>query len=250
MRRHAYLRHPVAWGVALSIAAHAAIALVAWRAAGPTEAPPTVSLTVRLLERSSPHASAAAVSADTADSYVVRSEPPRRRAAARPRAIAAARSGSVAATERPPPPPEVISGAVFALPHIGFGGSAVATSWMRTVRPPTPSVQAAQPDLSVQAVQAQREASRALLVAALEQQVGALPAPVESVEGMCTLGAQTERQLDCDNSALHTAVTPQAPALSGLLLAYRSIEPRTAGLSIGFSNGRYQVSLAMGTKER
>ena len=248
MRHHAYLRHPVAGGVALSIVVHAAIALVAWRATVPTEAARAVSLTVRLIEPSPPLATTAAVRVDAAAD--VRREPPRRVATARTRATAAARGGRMAAAEMPSPPAEAISGAVFALPHIGFGGSAVATSWMRTVRPPTPSVQAVQPDLSVQAAQAQREASRALLVAALEQQVGALPAPDESVEGVCTLGAQTERLLDCDNSALHTAVTPQAPALSGLLLAYRSIDPRTAGLSIGFSNGRYQVSLAMGTKER
>jgi len=242
MRRHAYLRHPVAWGVALSIVAHAAIALVAWRAAGPTEAPRAASLTVRLIEHSLPLASAVAVSAGTVDA--VRREPPRRRAAARPHAIAAARSGSVAAIEMPSPPAEVINGAVFALPHIGFGGGAVASHWMRPARLPTPPIEVARPDPAALA-QAQREAGRALLVAALEQQIGALPVPVESVEGSCTLGAQAEPRLDCDNSALHAAVTPQALGLSGLLRAYRSVDSRTSGLLIGFSQGRYRVSLAM-----
>jgi hypothetical protein len=246
MWRHAYLRHPAAWGVALSIVAHAAVALVAWRTAGPPEAPRAVSLTVRLIERSSPLARAAAASADTVE--VVRREPPRRMAAARPRAIAAAPSGSVAAAEMPPPPAEVISGAVFALPHIGFGGGATVSHWMRPARPPTPPIEVARPDPAALA-QAQREAGRALLVAALEQQIGALPAPVESVEGSCTMGAQAEPRLDCNDSALHAAVTSQAPALSGLLLAYRSIDSRTAALLIGFSKGRYQVSLAMDAEQ-
>ena len=87
-------------------------------------------------------------------------------------------------------------------------------------------------------------------MAALEQQLGALQTPEGSRDGWCALGTQAQPQLDCDSSALRDAITPRAEALSGLLQAYRGMDSTAKGLSIGFSQGRYQVSLAMGSETR
>lgn len=111
--------------------------------------------------------------------------------------------------------------------------------------PPPPPAQPLQPDPRALA-QAQREGGRAQLVAALEQRLGALAPPLTPGEGSCRLAAQAEpAELDCDNAALHDAVTPQAAALSDLLQAYRSLDSRTGGLLIGYSRGHYEVTLAM-----
>lgn len=246
MRRSARSWHPVLPWAALSIAAHVAIALVAGREPVPAATPRVAALTVRLVERTAPPGRAAVIGE-------ARRESPRA-AAVRPRAATVARHASVAAVasvDVPPPPspaPEEISGAVFALPQLGFGGAAARSNWMRSAAPtapPPPPAQPLQPDPRALA-QAQREGGRAQLVAALEQRLGALAPPLTPGEGSCRLAAQAEpAELDCDNAALHDAVTPQAAALSDLLQAYRSLDSRTGGLLIGYSRGHYEVTLAM-----
>jgi len=247
--------HVVLWAVALSIAAHAAIALALRHGPVPTETARAATFHVRLIGATARHA--AEPTAPVVAPAEARTGSPRRAAAARPRdhapaavplrapeAVAATRGAATA--EAPMPPPDAISGAVFGLPHIGFAAGAVSTGWMRVARPPAFPAQAAPPDPSALANQhAQREARRAQLAAALDQRIGALPAPVGDGDGSCALGTPSER-LECDNAALHDAVMSQVAALSGLLQAYRGLDARVGGLSIAFSNGRYEVSLAWG----
>ena len=237
-------------GVALSIAAHAAIALIVSRGPLPTETHRSVRLDVRLIE--------ATVQAPTQERHTaarrsaLAGSHPSARAAARPPAAAPANEAVAEAVapsgaELAAPSAEPITATVFALPHIRFGGGAGSTSWMKmkTAQSPAPPVlPATEADPMAQA-HAQREARRGLLVAALEQQVAALQAPVGSGTGACALAAPAQARLDCDDNALHAALAPHAAALSGLLQAYRSIDSRASGLSIGFSQGRYRVSFAI-----
>ncbi|MEO8805757.1 MAG: hypothetical protein ABI433_06725 [Burkholderiaceae bacterium] len=239
----------VAWGVALSVAAHAVVAVIAWRSVLPNEAPRPARLQVRLIERAVPLASigAAAMAPETTVAVAA----PRRKTVARSRAPATTPVFAPApptalrdAEAEPAQAAEAISGTVFALPRIGYGGPPV-TTWMRASAPPPPSpARFAQPDPRAQA-HAHREAGRAQLMAALEQLLGALQTPAGSVDGWCALDAQAQPQLDCDSSALRDATRPRAEALSGLLQAYRGMDSTAQGLSIEFSQGRYQVSLAM-----
>ena len=315
MRRHPRPWHPVARCAAVSIAAHAVVALAAWRVTAPAETPRLAALTVRLVERSAalvrgaaagpalpvaearreaPQAAATgrrrtvAVVARNAETRATTSPAPATRAlstlstsspmrpksatpatpatstavvddsAAAPRETAGgsgdAHDGGVAtAAPVPPAVDQAISGAVFALPHIAFGGAAAPSRWIRAARPPSvatatpaspapPRLMAPDPGTLAHAWHA---AGRAELIAALGRQIGALTAPADTGAGSCRLAAQAETALDCDSPALHEALTPQAAALSGLLQAYRSMERRAGVLLIGYSNGRYEVSLAM-----
>ena len=239
----------VAWGVALSVAAHVVVAVIAWRHVLPNEAPQPARLQVRLIERSAQLASIGIASVAAEAKVAVAT--PRRKAVARSRSPVTAPVFATApaatygdAKAESAPPAETISGAVFALPRIGYGGPP-STGWMRaSAPPPLAPARFAQPDPMTRAHEV-LEAHRAHLMAALEQQLGALQTPTGSIDGWCALGAQAQPQLDCDSSALRDAITPRAEALSGLLQAYRGIDATAQGLSIGFSQGRYQVSLAM-----
>ena len=243
-----------ACGVALSVAAHAAIALIFWHGAAPTEAPRPAGLQVRLIERSLQFAVAAAAAPVEATAKTA-VEGLQRRAVARSLASASAPASAPASAivtaratveAEAPSLAEAINGRVFGLPRIDFGGPP-STGWMRASTP-TPA-QSAQPDPMARGHDV-REAGRAQLVAALEQQLGALQTPTGDGNGSCALDTQTQPQLDCDNNALRDAITPQAGVLSGLLQAYRGIDSRASSLSIGFNQGRYQVSLALGVEPR
>ena len=250
-------RARMAWGVALSIAAHAAIAAITWRGPAPNAVPPPARLQVRLLERAAPLAPAGAARAQPAVKIAVAA--PRRKAAVSSPVVAfapvlapvlapALAAASSDPETEPAAPAQAISGAVFGLPRIGFGGPP-STTWMRASTPAAPPPQFAQPDPMAQAHEA-RQAGRAHLMAALEQQLGALPTPLGSRDGWCALGAQEQPQLECDSNALRDAITARADALSGLLHALRGIDSDARSLSIGFSQGRYQVSLATCTEPR
>lgn len=87
-----------------------------------------------------------------------------------------------------------------------------------------------------------REAQRAQIVDALLRQVAALQDPGNSAEGACTLPAPPSTHLACNNDALLQALSAQAPVLTGLLQAYRSMDPQADGLSIAYAHGRYRLS--------
>jgi hypothetical protein len=93
---------------------------------------------------------------------------------------------------------------------------------------------------------AAREAGRAQLADALQHQLAEAAASLEGGNGACALATGPDAQLACDNEHLSLALAPRAAALAGLLQAYRSMEPRTAGLAIAVVQGRYQVSWNIG----
>ncbi len=228
----------LAWGVAGSLLIHATLLAMAWQHQPTTHPPTAARLSVRLLPPTARHAAAPTA----APAVVVR------HAAVRPRAPAAA-------THSKPPqtvavaaaPAEVIDGSVFGLPRIGFAAPAPAR-WMAP-QPPAPTMPPPVPLLQMQA-QAARDAGLAQIMSALQQQVSAWQTPQDAGDAACSLDAQPQRPLACDSDALLQVVGERVTMLSGLLDAYRRMEPRAASLSIAFVQGRYRVSLAMASDLR
>lgn len=91
-------------------------------------------------------------------------------------------------------------------------------------------------------MQAARAAGRAQIADALLRELATWPMPDDGDEGACAVSIQSEARLACDNDRLLAAMAPREAVLSGLLGAYRSIEPQTEALSIAFTRGRYQVA--------
>ena len=226
------------WCAAGSLLAHATLLAMAWQHQPPADPPPAARLSVRLLPTTAQHAAAATPAAEPA---VVRH-------AVRPRAPATAtaskppRAVAVAAA-----PAEVIDGSVFGLPRIGFAAAAPAR-WMAPQQA-APSLPPPIPLLKMQA-QAARDAGLAQIMSALQQQVSAWQMPQDAGDAACSLDAQPQRPLACDSDALLQIVGERVMMLSGLLDAYRRMEPRAASLSIAFVQGRYRVSLAMASEVR
>jgi hypothetical protein len=193
---------------ALIVLVHGLLAAWAWQA-GPKErvSPrPVKRVALRLVAPAPPQAAQrppAVIEADT----------PRRRT---PRP-----SPSVA------PRAEPVSGAVFALPSIGFGAPAAAR-WMR----PPPSIAPPPP-----AFMAQAQAAREQILDALQRQMSDLPAPAE--DGACSVRLEPMTHLACDSESLHEAVSRREEALAGLLQALRSFQPEGAAPRIAYAQGRY-----------
>lgn len=89
-------------------------------------------------------------------------------------------------------------------------------------------------------MQAARATGRAHIADALLRELATWPVPDDDSEGACAVSIQSEGRLACDNDRLLAAVAPREVMLSGLLDAYRSVEPQTEALSIAFKQGRYQ----------
>jgi hypothetical protein len=164
-----------------------------------------------------------------------------RRPSAAPRARAAARATPPALVAEP------VDGSVFALPRIAFASAAPAR-WMAPAQP-VPAAPPPPPLLQMQA-QAARAAGLAQIMSTLQQQVAAWTAPSDAGDGTCLLAAQPPSHLDCDNDSLLQLVGDRVAMLSGLLDAYRRMEPRAASLSIALAQGRYRVSLGVANEPR
>lgn len=145
----------------------------------------------------------------------------------------------------PPSSAEPIAGIALAMPTLSLPGAA-PKRWVNP--PPSPAAAPALPPAMLFA-QAQalaaREAGRSQLDLALQQQLAEASPPSADAEGSCTLPAEPQAHLACNTDGLMQALGPRAAALSGLLLAYRSMEPRASGLAIAVVQGRYQVSWTM-----
>jgi hypothetical protein len=226
-------------GLVASVLAHAALlALVAWPAAStrpmPKPAPPG-RVALMWLTAARPAAAPAPL-------------PPAARAGVRKaRRVAAvalpARAQPVATARAAEPrqPAEPISGAVFGLPTIGYGGSGAAR-WMRArAEPPaTPAAPLAPPQALAQTVQ---DAGRAQIALVLQQKLAALPPPAEGGDGRCALHDDRDTPLACDSEPLQRALQADAAALSNLLQAYRGMDPRIAGVALAFTHGLYRLEL-------
>jgi len=88
--------------------------------------------------------------------------------------------------------------------------------------------------------QAAREASRRQIADALQRTMAQVPA--SSVDGHCNLMAEVQPRLTCDETELAQTLASHEAALSGLVAAYRGIEPATSGLEIAAAQGRYAAS--------
>ena len=221
-----------ACGVAVSIALHgvALLLLNSHRNAAPDTPHAATRMSVRLLMRVAPAA--------TAQPVVVRQAQPTRNVAqnvAPPSVRTEPVEVPVPVAAKVAPP---IDGSVFGMPRIGLAGMSTSRS---SVSPP-PIYPGPNPLAQMQAA---RDAGRAQIVSALERQVNALQAPVDVSDAACSLQATADAQVSCDSDALRDIVSPQTPTLSGLLVAYRSIDPRASSLAIAYVQGRYRVSLGL-----
>lgn len=228
-------------GLVASVLAHVVLlALVAWPAAS-----------TRPMSKPTPPGRVALMWLAAPKSAVVPAAPlqPATRAAVRkPRRVAAAvrpARTEVAATARaaePPQPAEPISGAVFGLPTIGYGGGGPAR-WMsaRAAPPATPTAPQAPPPQAV--AQTVQDAGRSQIALVLQQKLAALPPPAEGGDGRCALHDDRDTPLACDNEPLQRALQADAAALSGLLQAYRGMDPRIAGIALAFTRGLYRLEL-------
>ncbi|HJW12759.1 MAG TPA: hypothetical protein VJ598_13265 [Albitalea sp.] len=132
---------------------------------------------------------------------------------------------------------------MFALPRFAFV-SAAPTRWMASPPPPAPAAPPPIPLLQMQA-QAARDAALAQIMSTLQQQAAAWAAPLEASDGTCLLAAEPTTPLACDNDALLALIGERVAMLSGLLSAYRRMEPRAASLSIALVQGHYRVALGL-----
>jgi len=234
----------VAWGMAVSLLVHSLVVALVWQRVPPAEAPRPQRMAVRLVAKAV-HAPAAPLSIRQATHQPSsRVSAPAKKAAAK---ATTAPSPTVVAAHAPPAlsppqaPPEAIDGSVFGMPRIGFAGPSTPR-WMTPPQPPAMPAPYPGPALAAQA-HAAREAGRAQIVLALEHQVTVLPPPASPGDGACALQTQPESRLSCDTDALQEVVGAQVATLSGLLDAYRSMDPRASSLAIGYAQGRYRVSL-------
>jgi hypothetical protein len=253
---------PLLVGLAVSLAAHAALLAVHWEAAPrdvQRKAPAVARLTVRMQAAAVAQA-VPAVAGPAAPLRTPAGGKALRRAVAAHRQRAPAPAVAVAvAVARPmdtPAAPPVaaapaaaasaavqaaIDGSVFGLPRIAFAGASPAR-WM----PPAgrtgaaPLAAPAPPPAAMQAVQAARDIGRQQLLQRLHHQMALWPLPGDGGNGDCTVAL--EEPLHCDSPALGQALLAQAGPLGGLLQAHHGLEPRTQALAIAFREGRYRVA--------
>jgi len=227
-------RSRVGWGIAVSLALHGVLlfALSSHRTAAPNAPRTAARMSVRLLMRAAPAVAPSelvALQSTASRSRSVTRKPPALPIRTETVKVSAPMAADVAAP---------IDGSVFGMPRIGFPGASAS----RSATPGPPNYAGPNPMAQMQAA---RDAGRAQIVSALEQQLNALQVPVDAIEAACSLPATPDAQVSCDNDSLREIVGPRTPALSGLLVAYRSVEPRASSLAIAYSQGRYRVSLGL-----
>jgi hypothetical protein len=250
---------PLLVGLAVSLAAHAALLAVHWQAAPrdvQRKAPAAVArLTVRMQAAAVAQA-VPAVAGPVAPLRTTAGGKALRRAVAAHRQPAPAAAVAVAKPMDTPAAPPVaaapaaaasaavqaaIDGSVFGLPRIAFAGASPAR-WMppavRTAAAPLAAP--APPPAAMQAAQAARDIGRQQLLQRLHHQMALWPVPGDGGNGDCTVAL--EEPLHCDSPALGQALLAQAGPLGGLLQAHHGLEPRTQALAIAFREGRYRVA--------
>jgi hypothetical protein len=228
-------------GIVVSVLMHLALLGYGWWNKPAFEAPQAQRMSVRLLSRPTvaaiqPRREPAKATPTQRTPRVAPRKTPAKAAdvaqAAQPEPVAA----PVVVAAATPMPVEPISGAAFGMPTIAFPGLGASA---RRSSAPAPEMPMPPPMLTAQSqAQAMRDAGRAQLVAAMQQQAASWPAP--STDGRCALPSQAP--LECDSDAIQQAIAPQAAVIAGLLDAWRSIEPATERLAIVFAQGRYQLT--------
>lgn len=224
------------------VVAHAAWVALAWAPASVPKPAVPQRLSMRWLA-STPKVQAVVVpivatAAKPADKVAptVRAPKPRAAVPAEPR-VAVAPEPRVAPVEVVAvAAPVPIQGVAFAPATIGFGPPAVRRVAAFAPAPPPPPTQLLQMQM-----QSQQHAARAQIAEALQRELGAWQPPLTS-QGACALAGEPDAHLACDNDTLTSTVAPREPALAGLLRAWRSMEPRTQGLTIAVVDGRYQAT--------
>jgi hypothetical protein len=254
---------PLLVGLAVSLAAHAALLAVHWQAAPrdvQRKAPAVARLTVRMQ-------AAAVAQAAPAAGPVAQGRTPAGGKALR-RAVAAHRKPAPAAAvaqpvETPAALPAIpvaeppvaaapaaaasaaaqaaIDGSVFGLPRIAFAVASPARWMPPAVRTAAAPIAApAPPPAAMQAAQGARDIGRQQLLQRLHHQMALWPLPGDAGNGDCTVAL--DEPLHCDSPALGQALLAQAGPLGGLLQAHHGLEPRTQALAIVFREGRYRVA--------
>lgn len=139
---------------------------------------------------------------------------------------------------------ETINGVAFGMPRIGLPGASTS----RWTNPPaahdaapasTPAMMLAPSSRE----RAMREAARTQIADAAQRTLADTPiASAGAADGRCLLTIEADARLVCDDVLLAQALAPREAALSGLLQAYRSVEPSAGALAVTLVQGRYQLS--------
>ena len=242
-RQHAAM----AWGLAVSLLAHALLVYALPDAPDAQQARPRRAsehgagrVAVRLVTRLPP-----TPTVGDAHQLVARASPPVP-SARRPTAHRAARRQPMLQAAAASAPAETpIDGSVFALPRIGFATDDAPARWSNALHPPSRQTDAPPPGVAPpppMQVHAPLESIRRQITSALQQQLSTLPPPADAAEGRCALHAQPEPRLHCDSSALQRTVLGQLVVLASLLDAYTRVDPRAESIAIEFRQGRYSVA--------
>jgi hypothetical protein len=223
------------WGVAVSVLVHGLVwAGMVWHKQAPPETARAQRMSLRLVSRP------AAVVTAPAPPVAKLAKLPQRTA---PRALPKPAEPPVVTA--PTPVVEPISGAVFGMPRIAFSG--MAPSSRAAAPPPRDAMPPPGPSPHAQAL-AMREAGRAQIMFAMQQQVAQWQTP--SADGSCALLDQPANHLECDSEVLQQIVELPSKMLVGMLAAYRGVDPSAGRLAITFSQGRYELTLVSAGAQR
>lgn len=254
---HALRPGPLLVGLAVSLAAHAALLAVHWQAAprdAQRKAPAVARLTVRMQAAAVAQASPAAAATVAPVRAVAGGKASRRAVAVHRKPVPAAGPVAAKPVETPampvaeppvsaavPAAPAPVDGSVFGLPRIGFAAASPAR-WMPAVRTAAaPVAVPVPPPAAMLAAQGMRDAARQHLLQMFHRQVAQWPLPGDGGDGDCTVALNEPPH--CDSPALGQVLGAQAGPLGGLLQAYQGLEPRTQALAIAFREGRYRVAI-------
>jgi hypothetical protein len=241
---------PLAGGALLSLLAHAAlIAAWGWHAAAPRVVAAGGSGRPAILWLKT-DAGAAAPSVPAPPAAVVgaavRHAPPRhQRPAAMPRADAPTRTADAQAAQAAPAPApaasEPVRGIAFAVPAIDLGLGPASRGALRAggAGPAAPAAAHGPPPEVL--AQAARQAGLAHIAHALQQRLAELQAPQAPAGGECTPADDPASPLACDNGALQDALRDEAPALAGLLRAYRGLDPRLQRVALSYTGQGFRL---------
>jgi len=254
-------QRPVAWPLALSLAAHIVLVLLWWRQAPVPAAPTTTAQRapmVWLRLALAPGAQLAPVAATAVAAAPAR---PRQaaRAAAKPLPAPTKVDTPIATAEPMPAAAPAVTGVAFGPPRwsLPFGGAS-AGAVFGTRKLPAAAPTAAPPIAAAAVTPEPPRALREQVLQALEAQIAGWSAPVDPQPAQCRLATEPTSQgnpePECDSVALARALAERLPTLRDTLAALRRAGPdatrggvnasESAALVIAFADGRYRLQLS------
>jgi hypothetical protein len=159
-----------------------------------------------------------------------------------PRATAATATETAAATSTGP-----VHGLAFAVPRLRVGlapamGPATTTAGAAGAPTPSPRPSPPRPPPSW-LVEPMQQAALHEFGQRLQQHLWALARPADTQPGHCRLASDDAGALVCDRPALQAVVAADAPALAGLMRAYRGAAAPDATVALAYAQQRFRIEL-------